>query len=162
LADSPKDFAEPATRILADDTAVTDRRAFVLVSHCLGGAEKHTDLMEGITLTRGGSARRAATAVTLDPEAMEARKTAAQSRRRLEITQKLKLQNVTFPAGGDRIVATGGSVTETRTPTVQEDIYRVYSPEAILKWHQTCLDLEPKLAAFGPVHSRDPAAWLSF
>jgi hypothetical protein len=38
----------------------------------------------------------------------------------------------------------------------------MYSPDMIHKWHQACLDFEPKLAAFGPVYARDPAAWLSF
>ncbi|MBA4067036.1 MAG: hypothetical protein C0501_25675 [Isosphaera sp.] len=44
----------------------------------------------------------------------------------------------------------------------QSDRYRVTSPEAALKWHQACLELEGKLTAFGPVHARDPAAWLCF
>src|SRR4029079_1420895 len=80
LADSPKDYAEPATRILADDSAVTDRRCFTLVAHRLEGSDKHADLMQGIALARGGSARRPEVSVSLDPEAMEAQKKAAQSR----------------------------------------------------------------------------------
>jgi photosystem II stability/assembly factor-like uncharacterized protein len=255
LADSPKDYAEPAIRILADDSASTDRRAFTLLAHRLEGAEKHTSLMEGIVLARGGSARRPETAFTLDPVAMEERKKASQSRRRLEtmsnmtdtelggvdkvmgllgvelkkmpddtaartahavatrltkdgkwaearevygllvsqypghplaiegfrwmtcyhastearrrteIQQKLMLKNISFemvPGGSGKIAPASGTVTNAAAPTVQEDVYHVYSPEAILKWHQTCLDLEPKLDALGPVYSRDPASWLCF
>ncbi|MBY0455821.1 MAG: hypothetical protein K2V38_00630, partial [Gemmataceae bacterium] len=62
LNDSPKDFAEAATRVLAGDGAVTDRRCFVLVSHRLQGAEGHAGLMDGITLAPGGVARRTVTA----------------------------------------------------------------------------------------------------
>ena len=81
LADSPKDFAEAAVRILADDSACTDRRAFALVAHRLEGAEKHAGLMEGIVLARGGAARRPEFAVSVDPAAMEERKKASQVRR---------------------------------------------------------------------------------
>src|ERR1700744_4160446 len=38
LNDTPKDYAEQATRILAGDAAVTDRRCFLLVAHRLQGA----------------------------------------------------------------------------------------------------------------------------
>ncbi len=257
LADSPKDYAEPAVRILADDAAVTDRRAFLLVSHshCLEGADKHAGLMEGIVLAHGGEARRPVNTVALDPEMMELRKKAAQSRRRLEglatvadpefagadkilsligvelatmpddtaartafavatrfardgkwaearevygllaakypghplsieayrwmtryhassearrrveIQQKLMLKNVSFEpvAGGSgKIMPASGTVRNAAVPVAQEDEYRLFSPEAVIRWHQSCLDLEPKLAAFGPLHSRDPAAWLCF
>lgn len=253
LADSPKDFAELATRIAADDAVITDRRCFTLVAHRLDGAEKHTGLMDGITLTRGGPARRAESVGTLDPAVAEEKKRAAQSRRRLEslttlsdpemagpdklmglldselkklpddmaartvhavgnrlagngqwaearevfgllatrypghplaieayrwlvryhastearrrteIQQKLMLRLVKF----DEVTPTGGriapgTVRSTGGPVVQEDEYRMYSPEAILQWHQGCLDLEPKLEAYGPAYSRDPAAWLCF
>ena len=59
------------------------------------------------------------------------------------------------------MIATGGTTSQATRQTVQEDRYRLYGPEVILRWHQSCLDLEPKLIAFGPVHSRDPSAWLS-
>jgi hypothetical protein len=254
LADSPKDYAEPAVRILADDSAVTDRRAFLLVSHLqsLVGAEKHAGLMEGIVLPRGGTARRPEVAVALDPEAMAEKKKASQTRRRLEglaavgdpefagadkvlamlgvelkampmdtaartahavatrlardgkwaearevygllatqypghplaieafrwltryhassearrrteIQQKLMLKNVTFESDGGAVKQASGTVRNTTAAAVQEDVYRMYSPEAVMKWHQACLDLQPKLTAFGPLHSRDPAAWLCF
>ena len=78
--------------------------------------------------------------------------------------ESLLIKNVSFDAipGGERVIATGGTSSQATSQNVQEDEYRFYSPEAILKWHQSCLDLEPKLVAFGPVHSRDPAAWLCF
>jgi len=253
LGDSPRDFAEPATRILAGDSAVTDRRCFVLLAHRLEGAKDHTTLMQGIDLVRGGAARRPESPVTLDVAAMDEKKKAAQSRRRLEamaqvtdpefagadkvismlgvelkkmpedtaartayavatrfaqegkwaearevyglltaqypghplaieafrwmtryhastearrrteIMQKIMLKHVSFdplPAGG-RVNPAGGT-SNASTVNQFEDTYRLYSPEAIIKWHQTCLDLEPKLTAFGPLHSRDPAAWLCF
>jgi len=254
LADSPKDFAEPATRILADDAAVVDRRAYALVAHRLDGAEKHPTLMEGIILAPGGSARRKETGRAIDPTMMEDKKNAVEARRRLEamltigdpevagadkivgrlgielnkmpddiaartahavatrlahngqwaearevfgllssrypghplaiegfrwltryhassearrrteIQQKLLIKTVSFDAlpGSGRVIATAGTSAQAARPTIQEDQYRFYSPEAIVQWHQTCLDLEPKLIAFGPVHSRDPSAWLCF
>ena len=254
LADSPRDFCEPATRILADDTAVVDRRCFTLLAHRLQDAEAHTNLMDGISLPRGGAARRADDAVAFDPATAEEKKKAAQvrrqlealssvrdpelasaekllgnltqelkkmpddtaartayalasklaregkwaearevygvlaaqypghpqaieayrwlvryhssseARRRTEIQQKLVLQNVTFETGGlsKNIRLAGGTNSTAGGPTVQEDTYHFYSPEAIFQWHQSCLDLEPKLIAFGPLYSRDPAAWLCF
>ncbi len=56
LGDSPKDFAEPAARVLDADAA--GRRCFKLVAHRLQGSEAHTGLMDGVTLARGGEARR--------------------------------------------------------------------------------------------------------
>ena len=40
LSDSPRDYAEPAERVLADVSAGTDRRGFVLVAHRLADADK--------------------------------------------------------------------------------------------------------------------------
>lgn len=253
LCDSPRDYAEPPTRVLADDSAVVDRRCFTLVAHRLQDAEKHTALMDGIALGRGGGARRAEPVAAFDPTTAEEKKKAAQTRRRLEgmaqvtdpefagadkvmgvfgvelkklpddtaartahavathyaregkwaearevfgllasqypghplaieafrwltryhassearrrteIQQKLLIKSVSFEAvPGAGTVAPAGGATRGNTPAIHEDQYRFYSPEAILKWHQSCLDLEPKLIAFGPVHSRDPAAWLCF
>src|SRR5205823_13858702 len=245
---------EPATRILADDSAVVDRRCFTLVAHRLEGAEKHAALMDGITLGRGGSARRAESAPAFDPATADEKKKAGQARRRLEalaaaadpemagadkvvgtlgvelkklpddvaartasavaarlardgkwaearavyglvaapypghplaieafrwlvryhastearrrpeLQQKLLVKSVSFeplPGAGGKVTA-AGRVRNATAPVVQEDQYRVYSPEAVLAWHQSCLDLEPRLTALGPVHSRDPAAWLCF
>lgn len=254
LNDTPKDYAEPATRVLAGDSAITDRRCFVLVTHRLQGAEMHTSLMGGITpLAPGGTSRRAATTSYLDPamakekekavhlrrnvealasfpdaelggadkliaslntelkkmpddvaaraaysigmrlvrdgkwnEAREVFGTIAihypghplaveafrwlaryhastEARRRNEIQQKLSLKNVGFEAnGGGKITPASGSSTTVGKPTVFEDHYKFHSPDMIFKWHAACLELEPKLAGFGPVYSRDPGAWLCF
>jgi photosystem II stability/assembly factor-like uncharacterized protein len=255
LADSARDFAEPATRVLADDAAVTDRRLFALVAHRLDGSDTHANLMDGVVLARGGAARRPAGPVAADPAATEEKRQAAQARRRLEalatvtdpelagadkmlaalgaelkrmpddtaartahavaarlardgkwaearevygllaahypghplavegfrwmvryhassearrrteMAQKIVLGSATFaPAGGvsGKITPASGTSRDATAPAVQEDTFRAYSPEAVLKWHQACLDLEPKLAAFGPVHARDPASWLCF
>jgi photosystem II stability/assembly factor-like uncharacterized protein len=255
LADSPRDFTEQATRILADDAAVTDRRTFTLIASRLQDAEKHTSIMEGIVLARAGVARRPEERPTFDPTSAEEKKKAAQVRRRLEtlasapdpemagadkvmamlgvelkklpddtaartafavatryardgkwaearevygllaakypghpvsieafrwlvryhassearrrteIQQKLAIKNVSFdmPAGSNGHMTVGsGKVASAGGHTVQEDMYGLYSPEANLRWHQACLDLEPKIAAFGPIHSHDPAAWLCF
>ncbi len=252
LNDSPKDYSEAATRVLAGDGAITDRRCFVLVAHRLQGAEGHANLMDGAALAPGGTARRTI-AMTYDPAAatekqkavqarrnleslagisdtefggvdklmgslttdlrkmpddvaartafavgtrlaregkwIEAREVfgiltvnypghplsveafrwmtryhaSSEARRRTEIQQKLLLKNVTFDANsGNKIAPASGTTTGIGGASVTEDHYKFYSPNMILKWHQTCLDLEPKLAAFGPVHSRDPASWLCF
>ncbi|AWM41419.1 Ycf48-like protein [Gemmata obscuriglobus] len=261
LNDSPRDFAEAATRVLAGDAAVTDRRCFVLVAHRLQGADAHTSLMEGISLAPGGVARRSAVA-SFDPTAATEKQKAVQARRRLEtlagvvdaemggadkllgalntelkklpddvaartafavgtrlaregkwvearevfgvltanytghplsveafrwltryhastearrrteIQQKMLLQSTTFEANGVRVNSNGvgevkltpasGVAASVGSANTTEDVYRFYSPNMILKWHQTCLDLEPKLSAFGPAYARDPAAWLCF
>lgn len=252
LNDSPKDFAEAATRVLAGDGAVTDRRCFVLVAHRLQGAETHASLMEGIQLTAGGVARRSvsanidltaagekqkavqarrnlealaalpdaelggvdkllaglntelkkmpddvaartafavATRLAREGKWVEAREAfgvltanypghplaveafrwltryhaSTEARRRTEIQQKLLFKTVTFDADQkNNVKPASGTTSGVGAASVTEDVYRFYSPSMIQKWHQTCLDLEPKLAAFGPAYSRDPAAWLCF
>lgn len=252
LNDSPKDYAEAATRVLAGDGAVTDRRGFVLVAHRLQGAEGHANLMEGVALAPGGAARRTV-AVNFDPAAAAEKQKAVQrrrnlealagladtelggadkllatlaaelkkmpddvaartafavgsrlardgkwpearevfgvlaanypghplsveafrwlvryhasseTRRRVEVQQKLMLKNATFEADGEvKIAPASGTATGIGGATVTADPYKFHSADMILKWHQACLDLEPKLGAFGPVYSRDPAAWLCF
>lgn len=87
-----------------------------------------------------------------------------ETRRRVEIQQKLAIKHAAFettPGANGRVIPAGGTATAA-APNVVEDVYRLYSQDMIVKWHQACLDLEPKLVAFGPVYSRDPAAWLSF
>jgi photosystem II stability/assembly factor-like uncharacterized protein len=254
LNDSPKDYAEHATRVLAGDRMVTDRRCFVLVSHRLQGAENHANLMDGIVLAPGGTSRRPALGAYSDPTASAEKQKAVQlrrnvealaalpdgelggpdkaiamlrtelkkmpddvaartahavgmrlvrdgkwtearevfgllaihypghplsveafrwlaryhasteARRRNEIQQKLLLRNVSFEStgGGKLAPAASGTVTNIGGAVVQEDQYKFHSPDMILRWHSACLELEPKLAGFGPVYSRDPAAWLCF
>jgi hypothetical protein len=66
------------------------------------------------------------------------------------------------PDPNKRVVPASGQAGPGQVPVATEDVYRVYNPDMIMKWHQACLDLEPRLPAFGPVHSRDPASWLCF
>ena len=252
LNDTPKDYAEHATRVLAGDGAVADRRCFVLVAHRLTGSEGHANLMDGTDLKPGGTSRRAATATYLDPTAAAEKQKAVQARRNLEalagvtdpefggadkliaglrtelkkmpddvaartaytvgtrlaregkwtearevfgmvaihypghplavesfrwlaryhassearrrseIQQKLLLKSVTFNGGGGKIAPASGTTTAIGGANVYEDHYKFFSPDMILKWHGACLELEPKLSAFGPVYARDPAAWLCF
>ena len=70
----------------------------------------------------------------------------SEARRRTEIQQKLLIKSVAFESlpGAEKVIATGGTSAQATAPTVREDQYRIYSPEAILQWHQSCLDLEPK------------------
>lgn len=89
----------------------------------------------------------------------------SETRRRVEIQQKLVFKNVAFetkPGAAGRVVPANESAGPAAGAVTIEDTYRMYSPEMIVKWHQTCLDFEPKLSAFGPVYARDPAAWLCF
>ncbi|WP_227254528.1 sugar-binding protein [Frigoriglobus tundricola] len=254
LNDTPRDYAEQATRVLAGDAAVTDRRCFVLVAHRLQGAESHAHLMDGIApLAPGGKARRAAATTYLDPAAAaekqktvqarrniealagindpefggaeklmgalrselkkmpddvaartaysvgsrlaregkwtEAREvfgmvaihypghplavesfrwlaryhSSSEIRRRTEVQSKLMIKSVSFDSeGGGKIKAASGTTRSIGNANVAEDRYTLFSPEMILKWHGACLELEPKLAGFGPVYSRDPASWLCF
>jgi hypothetical protein len=253
LAASAKEFAEPAVRIAADEAASVPRRCFKLLAHRLQDAEKHTNLMDGIALAPGGTARRAAMSAPLNPELADLLKKATQSRkhleglamssdkelggadraiaalgfdmkklpddtaartayavgmqfmragkwaearevfallteqhpghpvavdayrwllryhagteprRRQEITQKLAFGKIEFNPGPEKLfVPVGGTAGSGTNVNATEDIYRIYDSAAIVKWHQACLDYEPRLAAFGPVYSRDPAAWLSF
>ncbi|MFO0801513.1 MAG: YCF48-related protein [Gemmataceae bacterium] len=253
LASAAMDLAEPAVRLVADESASVPRRCFTLLTHRLQNAETHVNLMDGINLAAGGAARRAPNANPLRPElaeilkkSLEARKhleglaansdaelggvdkaiaalgaemkrlpgdIAAQTayavgsqfrragkwaearevyallteqypghpmaleayrwllryhagtepRRRQEITQKLAFGRVSFdPLNGKLVVPAGGNSTPAATMNATEDIYRIYDSAMIQKWHQACLDFEPRLAAFGPVYSRDPSAWLNF
>lgn len=253
LHDTPKDYAEHATRVLAGDAAIADRRCFVLVSHRLQGAEAHANLMDGVVLAPGGTARRAASGQYTDPTVTEEKKKAVQlrrnveslagitdpefggadkvlaalrtelkkmpddvaartaytvgtrlaregkwtearevfgtlaihysghplsveayrwllryhasteTRRRTEIQQKMTLKTTIIEGNsGGKLAPASGTATNIGGTTTFEDHYKFHSPGMILKWHAACLELEPKLAGFGPVYSRDPAAWLCF
>ena len=255
LAGAAKDLAEPAVRIIADESASVPRRCFKLLAHRLKDAELHTNLMEGITLAAGGAARRAPSSPTLDPALLDVLKKSLQTRkhleglaatmdkelggadraiaalgaemkrlpddtaartafavgmqfmrtgkwaearevfallterypshplaidayrwllryhastetrRRIEIQQKLAFGRVSFDprdGAGRNFIPAGGSSTASTGVSMTEDVYRMYDQNMILKWHQACIDYEPKLAAFGPVYARDPASWLNF
>jgi photosystem II stability/assembly factor-like uncharacterized protein len=87
-----------------------------------------------------------------------------ETRRRLEIQQKLAFGRVQFQRQGDgkQVVPAGGTSSANASVTSTEDVYRIYDESMIQEWHQACLDYEPRLAAFGPMYARDPSAWLSF
>jgi photosystem II stability/assembly factor-like uncharacterized protein len=253
LNDTPKDYAEGATRVLAGDAAVVGSRCFVLVSHRLQGAETQTNLMDGVTLAPGGPSRRVVGASYTDAAAVAEKQKAVQlrrnvealaafndaelggaekalgmlrtelkkmpddvaartaytvgtrfaregkwtearevfgmlsiqypghplaveafrwlarfhgsteARRRVEIQQKMLLTSVSFEAPTEaKVKPASGTSARVGAPVVTEDHYKFHSPDMILKWHTAALELEPKLASFGPVYARDPAAWLCF
>ena len=87
-----------------------------------------------------------------------------EARRRTEIQQKLLLKTVSFDAvyESSKIRLWNEGSAQTAGPLVLEDSYHLYSPDAVLQWHQGCLNLEPKLIALGPLYSHDPASWLCF
>ena len=85
-----------------------------------------------------------------------------ETRRRVEVQQKLAFTRVSFdPFSGSKVVPAGAQLPAASKVNVDEDVYRLHDPAMVVKWHQACLDLEPKLMAFGPLYSRDPSAWLS-
>jgi hypothetical protein len=87
----------------------------------------------------------------------------SEARRRTEIQQKMMLKGVSFDgSGGGKIAPISGTTTTIGNANVYEDRYKFFSPDMIFKWHAACLELEPKIAGFGPVYSRDPASWLCF
>ena len=90
----------------------------------------------------------------------------SEARRRTEIQQKSLHRR---PSRSSRPTPGRSSPAERHqgsvnagAPAVQGGRLPVrYCPTQFMRWHQACLDLEPKLAAFGPIHSRDPApGWL--
>lgn len=84
----------------------------------------------------------------------------SEARRRVDLQRQVIFQSVAFqPKGREMIVPAGGSASGTLVG-VTEDRYRIEDPEAIARWHEAGLALEPRLAAFGPAYTRDPSAWL--
>jgi photosystem II stability/assembly factor-like uncharacterized protein/tetratricopeptide (TPR) repeat protein len=57
LSGTPRDFAEPAAALLTDQTLPT-RRFFHLLASRIDGAANHHQLMQGLSLAAGGTARR--------------------------------------------------------------------------------------------------------
>lgn len=236
-----KDFVEPAAALLSAPNP--DGVRFRLISHRLPGAEKHTNLMDGIHLAEGGTARRKAmtpvadvaeaekatqlrrrledvmmnptsvggllpalsqvigglsglpdelaarTAVgmgrrlaemgqwttarelfavvaekyAVQPDAVEAIRwllryqASGEVRRRIELGHQPVYQRAAFMAiEADAVQQVSYTDAFTAKP-----LFRFTGPEALKQWHQACLDLEPKLAAFGAAYTRDPANNLS-
>ena len=242
LGESARDAAEPAARLLGVNPV--SQRSLKLIAHRLTGAETQSKLTDGLTLARGGVARRADGGPLLDAVAAEERKAAVTKRRHLE--GLAFAENLDF-AGADRALAAlgaelpklpddiaartahavgtrfaqtgkwaeaarcsrcwgpntpatrsrwmatagaprlprrhraaaarrgaaearfgrtslaGGGVVQAGATNAlsRRTCTGCHDPAMIVRWHQACLDMEPKLAAFGPLYSRDPAAWLS-
>jgi hypothetical protein len=82
----------------------------------------------------------------------------SETRRRVEIQQKVVFGQVSFNAVSER----PNQVVRGQVATTATDEYRLYDQEMIHRWHQACLEFEPRLAVYGPVYSRDPASSLCF
>lgn len=88
-----------------------------------------------------------------------------ETRRREEVKQKVAFGRVAFEPTGEgsqviRAGGVGGALGPAQAASATEDIYRMYDANMIVRWHQAALDLEPRLAAFGPAYARDPSATL--
>lgn len=88
-----------------------------------------------------------------------------ETRRREEIRQKVAFGRVAFEPAGEnarviRAGGVGGTLGSPQAASATEDVYRMYDSNMIVRWHQAALDLEPRLAAFGPAYARDPSATL--
>jgi photosystem II stability/assembly factor-like uncharacterized protein len=84
LGNDVRDFCEAGVNLLGPYAAIPLQRYFRLVAHAMDGAEKHKDLMEGIALPRGGTARRVAVMGVLPEQYQEIRKGYAAARRAVE------------------------------------------------------------------------------
>src|SRR5262249_30214047 len=85
LEDTPRDFAAGAAALLdAVPTELPSRRSFRLLATAISGAENHNDLMTGIVLAFGGTARRPAALVLDDPEHVAEVDAALRERRNLQ------------------------------------------------------------------------------
>ena len=74
----------------------------------------------------------------------------SEPRRRVEIQQKIAYGKVVFqPDTGNRLVPVGGASGPAQVPVKTEDVYRMHSQEMIVRWHQACIDFEPRLARRG-------------
>jgi len=81
LSGTPRDFAEPAAALLADQ-ALPAQRFFHLLETRIEGAENHRSLMQGVNLAAGGTARRVQSALLeQNPDLMQA----IRARRNLEV-----------------------------------------------------------------------------
>jgi photosystem II stability/assembly factor-like uncharacterized protein len=84
LGNDVRDFCEAGVNLLGPTAAIPLQRQFRLVAHTMDRADKHKDLMEGVTLPRGGTARRAAVMGVLPEQYQEIRKGYAAARRAVE------------------------------------------------------------------------------
>jgi photosystem II stability/assembly factor-like uncharacterized protein len=85
LGDTPRDFAAGAASLLADQPSeLPARRAFRLLASAIPGAEGHSDMMAGIALAAGGTARRPAAPGSDDAERVAEVERALRDRRNLQ------------------------------------------------------------------------------
>jgi photosystem II stability/assembly factor-like uncharacterized protein len=87
----------------------------------------------------------------------------SEARRREELGQFLVMSKHLYgiPEGGEEAKRPEDVKPGDTPPTIIDEHYRTVSvptsKDAIRKWYQGSLDLEPKLAAFGPVFANDPS-----
>ena len=95
-------------------------------------------------------------------------------RRRIELGHQTVFQKSAFVLKGASVgVSDSGKTenpitpvrystgTDTDTDTLIRQVYQFSNPDAVKRWNQACMDLEPKLAGFGAAFSREPATNLS-
>ncbi len=78
-------------------------------------------------------------------------------RRRIELGHQPVYQRAAFLA----IEADAVQQASYTDEFTAKQLFRFTGPDAVKQWQQACLDLEPKLAAFGSAYTRDPANNLS-
>ena len=76
-----------------------------------------------------------------------------EARRRAELLNKLIVTDVAF-------APVGVKQASNQQPVVNAKEIRLTDGEGVQIWGKACVDLESKLAGFGPVYSRDPATIL--
>jgi photosystem II stability/assembly factor-like uncharacterized protein len=84
LGNAECDFCETAVNLLGSGAKIDSARSYRLVESTLADAGSHKELMEGIALPRGGTARRAAQMGLLPEQYQEIRKGYAAARRAVE------------------------------------------------------------------------------
>ncbi len=246
LLDAPQQFAEASFALGGSDWTSPKQRCFRLISHRLPGSETHADLMRGISLAEGGTARRklpifgdglelvlserekaVKTRQRLEGIALSATSAIAAEKTLVQIAQSLTAMpddiacrtgvslgrqlaasgkwvaaremfllvvaryaafpeaveavrwlskyyasaearhcaesdcKVTFESG--TMIPVGGGVKPATHAELQLDRqqYRMHDPDAAKACWKACLELETKLAGFGPVYNRDPAILLA-
>jgi photosystem II stability/assembly factor-like uncharacterized protein len=111
LGASPRDFAAPAAALLTDaPAALPSQRYFYLLESRLEGAAKHHDLMQGVLLGPGGTARREMRDFAdADPDLLKA----LRARRNLQALSEASAANLVGPS---QLLAQVGPLLETLPP----------------------------------------------
>ena len=246
LLDAPQQFAESSLALVGSGWLSPKQRCFRLISHRLEGSEGHTDLMQGVSLAEGGTARRKLPIFGSGLELVLAeREKAVKTRQRLEgitlaattaaaaektlaqVAQTLKempddlacrtgvslgrqlaasgkwvaaremfllvvARYAAFPEAVDAVrwlskyyasaearlwgesenkltlesgkvlpVSSGIKPASHVELQVNRQQYRMHDADYAQACWKACLELETKLAGFGPVYNRDPAILLS-